>query len=90
MLLVKGIIYIVKLLVLHQIYWLRTAGQAAISNTDPKWSPYRGCQFNDFYISDKRLNKLKSETRKIGQRRGVVSLGSFTTLDHQNNQTKMN
>ena len=33
MLLVQGTIYIVKLLVLRQICWFRTAGQAAFSNT---------------------------------------------------------
>ena len=39
MLLVQQTIYIVKLLVLHQIYWFRTAGQASISNTVYKELP---------------------------------------------------
>ena len=38
MLLVQLTIWIVKLLVLHQIYWFRTAGLAAISNTALKLS----------------------------------------------------
>ena len=35
-LLVQGINYVLKLLVPHEIYWFRTGGQAAISNTADK------------------------------------------------------
>ena len=50
--------YIVKLLILYQNYWFRTAGQAAMSNTDPDL--YFVCQ-----SQKKKKKKKKTQTASI-------------------------